>query len=257
LIDKRELLEKARERKLNLGMIEKDYVLGWLLFGFSKTKLVFKGGTALSKIYFPEIWRLSEDLDFSFRGNFDKIKMEEILKIVEKKSGIKFKLKSEYRNPEYLQLKIQYQALLGKNWIKVDVTKEKVIITPAEKAMKKMYSDYPDFDVNVMQLEEIFAEKLRALLERKKSKDYYDIWRMLSLKFDGGMIRKLFLEKCKIKGIEIEEASIFPENLEDILKPYWEKELSRLVYPIPDLRKVINDLKNKLTFLDFRYQTKK
>lgn len=250
MIDKRELLEKARERKLNLGMIEKDYVLGWLLFGFSKTKLVFKGGTALSKIYFPEIWRLSEDLDFSFRGNFDKIEVEEILRFVEQESGIKFKLKSKYQNPEYLQLKIQYYALLGKNWIKVDVTKEKVIETPAEKPMKKMYPDYPGFNVNVMQLEEIFAEKLRALLERKKSRDYYDIWRMLSLKYDQGRVRKLFLEKCKIKGIEIEEENIFPENLEDILRSYWEKELSRLVYPIPDLRKAINDLKSKLTFLD-------
>jgi len=250
LIDKRELLEKARERKLNLGMIEKDYVLGWLLFGFSKTKFVFKGGTALSKIYFPEIWRLSEDLDFSFRGNFYKIEVEEILRFVEQESGIKFKLKSKYQNPEYLQLKIQYHALLGKNWIKVDVTKEKVIETPAEKTMKKMYPDYPGFNVNVMQLEEIFAEKLRALLERKKSRDYYDIWRMLSLKYDQGRVRKLFLEKCKIKGIEIEEENIFPENLEDILRSYWEKELSRLVYPIPDLRKAINDLKSKLTFLD-------
>ena len=65
LIDRRELLEKARERKLTLGMIEKDYVLGWLLFGLSGIKgLTFKGGTALSKIYFPKIWRLSEDLDF-------------------------------------------------------------------------------------------------------------------------------------------------------------------------------------------------
>jgi len=116
--------------------------------------------------------------------------------------------------------------------------------------MKKMYPDYPGFNVNVMQLEEIFAEKLRALLERKKSRDYYDIWRMLSLKYDQGRVRKLFLEKCKIKGIEIEEENIFPENLEDILRSYWEKELSRLVYPIPDLRKAINDLKSKLTFLD-------
>lgn len=59
MIDKRELLEKTRERNLNLQMIEKDYILGWLLFGISKIPdLVFKGGTALSKIYFSRIWRL-------------------------------------------------------------------------------------------------------------------------------------------------------------------------------------------------------
>jgi predicted nucleotidyltransferase component of viral defense system len=56
LIDRRELLEKARERSLTLGMIEKDYVLGWLLFGLSAIRdLAFKGGTALSKVYFPQI----------------------------------------------------------------------------------------------------------------------------------------------------------------------------------------------------------
>lgn len=249
MIDKRELLEKARERKLNLGMIEKDYVLGWLLFGFSKTRLVFKGGTALSKTYFPHIWRLSEDLDFSLKGNFDDIEVEEVLRFVKEGSGIKFRLKSKYENPEYLQLKIQYHALLGKNWIKVDVTKERVVEKPLKKPLKKVYSDYPDFDVKVMQLEEIFAEKLRALLERKKSRDYYDVWKMLSLKFDRNKVKKLFVEKCKTKGIEMDKNNIFPENLEEILKPYWDKELSRLVYPVPDLKKVINALKTKLTFL--------
>jgi predicted nucleotidyltransferase component of viral defense system len=65
LIDRRELLERARTRNLPLTIVEKDYVLGWLLFGLSRiSNLVFKGGTALSKIYFPEVWRLSEDLDF-------------------------------------------------------------------------------------------------------------------------------------------------------------------------------------------------
>jgi predicted nucleotidyltransferase component of viral defense system len=36
LIDKRELLSIARKRNLNLNIVEKDYVLGWLLFGFSR-----------------------------------------------------------------------------------------------------------------------------------------------------------------------------------------------------------------------------
>ena len=56
MIDKRELLQKARDKKLNLQIVEKDYVLGWLLNGLKDfDDLIFKGGTALSKIYFPEI----------------------------------------------------------------------------------------------------------------------------------------------------------------------------------------------------------
>lgn len=53
--------------------IEKDYVIGWVLKGISnnsylKEKLIFKGGTALRKIYFED-YRLSEDLDFTFKGD--------------------------------------------------------------------------------------------------------------------------------------------------------------------------------------------
>ena len=48
--------------------IQKDYVATILLFvisEFSKiSEMVFKGGTALKKIYFPET-RFSEDLDFT------------------------------------------------------------------------------------------------------------------------------------------------------------------------------------------------
>lgn len=51
----------------------KDYVLSWLLLGISKNpilsdNLVFKGGTVLKKVYFPD-YRFSEDLDFTLLDN--------------------------------------------------------------------------------------------------------------------------------------------------------------------------------------------
>ena len=251
MIDRRELLEKAREKNLSLGMIEKDYVLGWLLFGFSTLEMVFKGGTALSKIFFPETWRLSEDLDFSYdNGKLEDIDVEEAIKIVERESGLKFRLKSRYQNIGYLQLKIQYQAILGKNWVKIDITREKVLDNPLVEMVKKSYSDYPEFSVKVMSIEEIFAEKLRALIERNKSRDYYDIWRMLELKVDNEKLRKLFLMKCRVKQIEFKNLDqLLPRNIEETLQPYWERELSRLVFPIPDLKTVIYELKKGLEFL--------
>ena len=50
-------------------VIEKDYVLSYIIAGISshsrlKDVLVFKGGTALKKLFFGE-YRFSEDLDFS------------------------------------------------------------------------------------------------------------------------------------------------------------------------------------------------
>ncbi|MDG6995940.1 MAG: hypothetical protein JRN52_08455 [Nitrososphaerota archaeon] len=62
MISAQELRRNARERGLALDLVEKDYALGWLLYGIASSsissRLAFKGGTALSKIYFPGKWRL-------------------------------------------------------------------------------------------------------------------------------------------------------------------------------------------------------
>jgi Luciferase-like monooxygenase/Nucleotidyl transferase AbiEii toxin, Type IV TA system len=54
--------------RIFLGVVEKDYVLGWLLAGIAKhpvtTHWAFKGGTCLRKCWF-ETYRFSEDLDFT------------------------------------------------------------------------------------------------------------------------------------------------------------------------------------------------
>lgn len=254
MIDRRELLERARERNLNLQIVEKDYVLGWLLFGLGWfDSLVFKGGTALAKIYFPRTWRLSEDLDFAFQGEDFEIITESLGRIfaeIREKSGIKFGLRSQFSNPDYLQLKIRYDALMGKNWAKVDVTKERVLAAVQSKQLSRTYSDYPDFTVRVESLEEIFAQKLRALLERKKCRDYYDVWRLCSIDFQKERVGKLFEKKCKLKGIEFTGTyQLFPKDIFDILKPYWERELGRLVNPLPELNIVLADLRKKLGFL--------
>jgi len=69
LIDKSEIMEFSREFGLRANVIEKDYMLGWVLAGiFNHAKIgsewVFKGGTCLKKCYF-ETYRFSEDLDFT------------------------------------------------------------------------------------------------------------------------------------------------------------------------------------------------
>ena len=69
MIDKREVMEFSREFGLNANVVEKDYVIGWVLAGISghpelSSSLVFKGGTCLKKCYF-ETYRFSEDLDFT------------------------------------------------------------------------------------------------------------------------------------------------------------------------------------------------
>ncbi|MGH8551442.1 MAG: hypothetical protein ACRERU_23110, partial [Methylococcales bacterium] len=58
MIDKREIIDTATTLGLNPHVVEKDYVLGWMLWGIynheeqlSKS-WVFKGGTCLKKCFF-------------------------------------------------------------------------------------------------------------------------------------------------------------------------------------------------------------
>ena len=235
-------------------MVEKDYVLGWLLYGLANDPdLVFKGGTALSKIYFPKLWRLSEDLDFSVvkGGLEERLKnIGSVLAVVKRKSGIELALKSSHINPAYLQLKIQYKGVLDRNWIKVDVTTDDLVDSPAIKTVPLEYSDYVPFKVRVESLEEIFASKLRAVLERKKCRDFFDLWKLTKMKFDKRKIEIVFANKCAIKGIESRGLRhVFTSDLEKTLKPYWERELGRLVYPTPDMDAVLADIKKGIGFL--------
>ncbi len=251
MIDRRELLEKSRQRGINLQLIEKDYVLGWLLFAISQLDdLVFKGGTALAKLYFPRTWRLSEDLDFAFLGDdFNEIaeKIEKALVEISIQSGIGFSIKSRFSNPDYLQLKIRYDAVLGRNWAKIDATRERPDDRTKKIPIAKTYSDYPDFKIRTESLEEIFAEKLRALLERKKSRDFYDVWLLFQTDFDAKKLKSLFKKKCSTKGIDPQGiATLMPDEAATILAPYWERELGRLVNPLSPLDNVLKELNRKL-----------
>jgi len=69
VIDRTEILRLANEFGLEARIVEKDYILGWLLAGIYRDPLlaaawVFKGGTCLKKCFF-ETYRFSEDLDFT------------------------------------------------------------------------------------------------------------------------------------------------------------------------------------------------
>lgn len=69
MIDAQDIIELAGELSLDPQVVEKDYLLGWLLAAISQhpeldPTWVFKGGTCLKKVFF-ETYRFSEDLDFT------------------------------------------------------------------------------------------------------------------------------------------------------------------------------------------------
>jgi len=69
VIDRAEILRFGDEFGLEPRIVEKDYVLGWVLAGIYRdpnlaATWVFKGGTCIKKCFF-ETYRFSEDLDFT------------------------------------------------------------------------------------------------------------------------------------------------------------------------------------------------
>ena len=69
MIDRAEILRFGDEFGLEPRIVEKDYILGWVLAGIYRdpnlaSTWIFKGGTCLKKCFF-ETYRFSEDLDFT------------------------------------------------------------------------------------------------------------------------------------------------------------------------------------------------
>ena len=109
---RKRLEEARRDTGLSWEIIEKDYILSWILAGISANKklqneLIFKGGTALKKCYFGN-YRFSEDLDFTAKEDIVKggLLEKEIEKsceiainLVQKFSPLKLKVE-RYREKE-------------------------------------------------------------------------------------------------------------------------------------------------------------
>jgi len=260
MISKQELKEIARDRNLPLDLVEKDYALGWILIGLYSSSLanflIFKGGTALSKVYFPLDWRVSEDLDFTLQQNSNpedvsKIMVKELPKSVLKESnGLKLEFKkAPYTTPNFLRVRIQYSGLITKNNVKIEVTKEK-FIGDYDNIKAFQHYDYPKWSSLTYTLNNILAEKLRAIIERGHVRDYYDSWRLLKEnKVELNRTKELFKVKCAAKGVAFNNLSqFFPDDIVERLEPYLSSGLTRMSpSALPPLSQIIKELKFYLT----------
>ena len=87
MITRLDIEERVREWGLREDVVEKDYVIGWVLWGIGadetlSTAWAFKGGTSLKKCYL-ETYRFSEDLDFTVLPG-GPIRAEELAPILQR-----------------------------------------------------------------------------------------------------------------------------------------------------------------------------
>ncbi len=212
MIPKREILEVATKSNLQPHVVEKDYVLGWLLAGISQEPAfsdawVFKGGTCLKKCYF-ETYRFSEDLDFTISDtshideDFLTQAFTSVASWVYDNSGIqvpadrlRFEIYSNPRGVASCQGRVYYRGPVSPGAkdsiprIKLDLSTDEIVIEPP--TLRPVSHEYSDFRIEGMYVlsysyAEIFAEKIRALKERTRPRDLYDVISLFSAAGIGG-----------------------------------------------------------------------
>lgn len=272
------LQNECHLKKSRPDIIEKDYALSYLLAGIAKQQqlthsLIFKGGTALKKIFFGD-YRFSVDLDFSTLNAPKKQALENTLQTA---IDISSELLSNYGSFE-IQLK-RYpereshptgQEAFNINvkfpWhrsalctIKIEVTHdEPVILSPEYKPILHGYDEVLDCTVACYHIEEIIAEKLRALLQthkklvtrgwnRPRARDYYDLWSVLknySSTIDNARLIDMLDKKCRHRGVSYQNINdFFTAELTKEAHQHWQATLGNLVIGLPECQLVLDEAK--------------
>jgi len=260
MLSRAELQRVSKQEKVALGILEKDYVLTELLKALSqmpelKEMLIFKGGTALRKVYFPH-WRYSEDLDFTVRHDIAKEEVKQVLETwygqVEQASQIQLTTKMLYKLDGYARVRTQFLGPLAyPGMIYMDLSfDEPLCLDPEYRRVLTDPFGNEERKVLVYPLEELLAEKMRSLLERGKSRDYYDVWRLLkehSSQLDFGLLGMVLPRKIAHKGLCLYTTSDFLPRHSRELKRYWEEDLQQqVISPLLPLEEVLEELQYML-----------
>ena len=198
-----------------LATAEKDYFLTIVLQIIYNSKLkdllVFKGGTAIHHLYLDQL-RFSEDLDFQTTGRVTEDDLREVFEPFDFLEILK-----SYQSEFTLKIeRLKFTGPLGQpNSIKLDVDLTQELILPAEQLEYKNVYGVP-VTVSAMSIKEICAEKVRAVNERARYRDFYDLAMVMKdNSFDPveimGILKKKELRKQLSKDSVLENLEIAEE----------------------------------------------
>jgi hypothetical protein len=220
-------LEKVKELAIKEQTTEinilRDYFQNLFLSYFYQKerseRILFKGGTALRIIY--QSPRYSEDLDFSGIN----VRVKEIKELIEKTikeisyEGVEVEIKeSKSTSGGYLGIlnahlwewRIKIQVEISLRSLR-EIKGEAILISSPFIAPYTLFS-LPE--------EELISEKIKAVLKRKKPRDFFDLYFILR----KGIGRKIIAPKKKeiLKRIEKIDNQLITQELKVFLpKNYW------------------------------------
>jgi predicted nucleotidyltransferase component of viral defense system len=229
MIGRAEILGLASDLGLQPRVVEKDYILGWVLAGIARDEelsraWLFKGGTCLKKCFF-ETYRFSEDLDFTvvepaqLDRDFLLTRFRALGAWLYDMTGIE--LPAELLRFDVYDMKtggragegrIAYRGPIAPRGgdlprIKIDLTADEHVVLPSIiRPVTHPYSDATEGGITARcyAFEELFGEKVRALAQRARPRDLYDVinlFRHGDFRNAATVIRDVVMQKCRFKKI--------------------------------------------------------
>lgn len=276
MIEKDEVIKFSKKYNLDVNMIEKDYVLSWILYGIAYSRAlnqqwIFKGGTCLKKCYFGE-YGFSEDLDFTItdknhiNSHFLTDEFKKISKWIYKESGIEIPEEGlsfeEYLNPRggtSVEGKLSYKGPNKRRGnhprIKLDLTSDELLVNqPEAGSIYHPYSDVKETAIQIYSIEEIFAEKLRALAERLRPRDLYDVIHLFNDKRwspDQKRVRSTLEKKCQYKKIPVSTIKMLESSAkkQDLIEE-WDRMLAHQIAKLEPYEHYWEQLPSVFEWLD-------
>lgn len=255
---RRVLMEASKRTGIDVNVLEKDWTLGWVLYGLAHVAewnehFLFKGGTAIKKVYIPQ-HRFSEDLDWTLVRAIPLTDLRQWLQAGLREAqrfGPSFgKVEMEKTTRGTMRIKVEYRGPM--EFGRADPPKIRIEITPPERELVvdapqrlPIIHEYPDkvtAHASVYTLEEILGEKMRALVERVAARDLYDIWQLMAFhrnRFDLARTVKIFYKKALHRGLDPKLLGARLTGHGICSEARWQDELRNQIKAVPALSDVL------------------
>lgn len=203
MVTKDQVITLAKKYKINETTVFREYLQILFLaklYSFTKSrKIFFKGGTALHLIY--KAPRFSEDLDFTceLKENDFLNFIFQVFESLSKEENVEFKERKTIAGKRFL-LTANPSVLPYKTFVNLDFSFREKVFLPQKSIIETGYPVLFTSFVFHLSKEEIGAEKIRAILTRKKGRDLYDLWYLFNqgVNIDDKLVKR----KLKYYGLE-------------------------------------------------------
>ena len=213
MITLNQIKELSKKYKTNESVIAREYVQ------LSILKEIYSSNFSRRK-------RFSEDLDFTVKINED-VFVKDINKVFSKLKSLypyDIKEKETIVGKTYL-LSATLDGMGNPSYVRLDFSMRESVYEPVESILKTEYPILIQNFVSTISKNEILAEKFRAIINRKKHRDLYDIWLLLEIgaDLDVNLINKklaYYKETFDIKQVLNELDKITKEEFIIDIRPF-------------------------------------